>query len=88
MFREHQDDLFTLLDTLSLGHRVTLVIHDWGSALGLMWAKQHPTRVKGIACMAATIEPPGAPPPASAAGPTFAIYRSSEGPLPNQVGGL
>lgn len=31
--------------------RVTLVIHDWGSALGLNWARRHPARVAGIAMM-------------------------------------
>lgn len=31
--------------------RVTLVIHDWGSALGLHWARRHADRVDGIAMM-------------------------------------
>lgn len=31
--------------------RLTLVIHDWGSAIGLNWARRHPERVKGIALM-------------------------------------
>ncbi|MGE3957395.1 MAG: haloalkane dehalogenase [Vicinamibacterales bacterium] len=78
-FREHQEYLFALFETLNLGNRVTLVIHDWGSALGATWAKQHPTRVKGIAYMEAIIEPPGAPRPAPAPGSTFDIYRSARG---------
>ncbi|MGE3841271.1 MAG: haloalkane dehalogenase [Vicinamibacterales bacterium] len=78
-FREHQEYLFALFDTLNLGNRVTLVIHDWGSALGATWAKQHRTRVKGIAYMEAIIEPPGAPRPAPAPGSTFDIYRSARG---------
>lgn len=38
------------IEALGLG-RVTLVIHDWGSALGLNWARRHPERVAGIAMM-------------------------------------
>ena len=30
---------------------VILVLHDWGSALGLDWARRHETRVRGIALM-------------------------------------
>jgi haloalkane dehalogenase len=30
---------------------VVLVLHDWGSALGLDWARRHPDRVRGIVLM-------------------------------------
>jgi haloalkane dehalogenase len=30
---------------------VVLVLHDWGSALGLDWARRHSTQVKGLALM-------------------------------------
>jgi pimeloyl-ACP methyl ester carboxylesterase len=33
--------------------QVTLVIHDWGSALGFDWARRDPDRVRGIAYMEA-----------------------------------
>lgn len=46
-----------LLQALDLGDRVTLVIHDWGSALGFHWARQHPDRVRGIAYMEAIVTP-------------------------------
>jgi haloalkane dehalogenase len=36
---------------------VTLVVHDWGSALGFDWARRHPDRVKGIAYMEAIVRP-------------------------------
>lgn len=36
---------------------VTLVIHDWGSALGLDYASRHESNVKGIAMMEALIAP-------------------------------
>jgi haloalkane dehalogenase len=37
--------------------KVTLVIHDWGSALGFHWAKRNPAAVKGIAYMEAIVRP-------------------------------
>lgn len=30
---------------------VVLVLHDWGSALGLDWARRHPERVRGLVLM-------------------------------------
>jgi haloalkane dehalogenase len=44
-----------LLQALELGDRITLVIHDWGSALGFYWAHQHPERIRGIAYMEAIV---------------------------------
>ena len=39
--------------------RVTLVIHDWGSALGFDWANRHRDSLKGIAYMEAIVQPQG-----------------------------
>ncbi len=50
-FCEHRDYLFALLDALNIKDNVTLVLHDWGSALGFHWAHQHPDAVKAIAFM-------------------------------------
>ena len=36
---------------------VTLVLHDWGSALGFHWARLHPHQVRGIAYMEAIVMP-------------------------------
>jgi haloalkane dehalogenase len=36
---------------------VTLVLHDWGSALGFHWAWRNPERVRGIAYMEAIVQP-------------------------------
>jgi haloalkane dehalogenase len=36
---------------------VVLVLHDWGSALGLDWARRNPGRVRGIAYMEAIVRP-------------------------------
>ena len=46
-----------LLEDLNITEDVTLVIHDWGSALGFHWAKHHPEAVKGIAYMEAIVCP-------------------------------
>jgi len=50
-YDEQRDYLFALWDALDLGDNVILVLHDWGSALGFDWARQHPDRVQGIAFM-------------------------------------
>jgi len=56
-FVEHRRYLDALLEQLALGDDVTLVIHDWGSALGFDWARRHPERVRGIAYMEAIVMP-------------------------------
>lgn len=38
-------------DALDLKQNVTLVVHDWGSALGFYWAQRHPESIKGIIYM-------------------------------------
>ncbi|MDG2269709.1 MAG: haloalkane dehalogenase [Alphaproteobacteria bacterium] len=56
-FVEHRDYLFALLDQLGVRKNVTLVVHDWGSALGFEWASQHRDAVRGIAYMEALVRP-------------------------------
>jgi haloalkane dehalogenase len=56
-FTEHRRYLDALLDALVVNERVTLVVHDWGSALGFDWANRHRTAVKGIAYMEAIVRP-------------------------------
>lgn len=36
---------------------VTLVLHDWGAALGFDWARKHPDRVRGICYGEAMVQP-------------------------------
>ena len=48
---EHRDFLFKAWEALGVTENVTLVIHDWGSALGFDWASQHPDSVRGICYM-------------------------------------
>ena len=56
-FIDHARYLDAWFDALNLTQRVTLVIHDWGSALGFHWAYRHPDRVKGIVYMEAIVRP-------------------------------
>jgi haloalkane dehalogenase len=56
-FVEHRRYLDGLLDHLDLGDRVTLVVHDWGSALGFDWANRHRDRVAGVAYMESIVRP-------------------------------
>ncbi|MGI5143519.1 MULTISPECIES: haloalkane dehalogenase [unclassified Streptomyces] len=56
-FVEHRCYLDALLEALDVRERVTLVIHDWGSALGFDWANRHREAVKGIAYMEAIVQP-------------------------------
>ena len=58
-FVEHRRYLDVLLESLDVRDRVTLVIHDWGSALGFDWANRHRDAVKGIAYMEAIVRPQG-----------------------------
>ena len=56
-FAEHRRYLDGLLDSLDLGDRVVLVLHDWGSGLGFDWANRHRDRVRAIAYMEAIVQP-------------------------------
>jgi haloalkane dehalogenase len=56
-FAEHRRYLDALLDALGVRERVTLVVHDWGSALGFDWAQRHREAVRGIAYMEAIVCP-------------------------------
>jgi haloalkane dehalogenase len=56
-YAEHCEYLFALWEQLSLGDKIIMVLHDWGSAMGFDWARRHPGRVKGIAYMEAIVTP-------------------------------
>ena len=56
-FVDHAKHLDAFFDALNLNQRVTLVVHDWGSALGFDWAARHPAAVKGVAYMEAIVRP-------------------------------
>ena len=58
-FVEHREYLFKAWERLGIRDAVTLVLHDWGSALGFDWARRHPDAVHGIAYMEAIVRPVG-----------------------------
>jgi haloalkane dehalogenase len=56
-FVDHARYLDAWLDAMNLARDVTLVVHDWGSALGFHWARRHPDRVAGLVYMEAIVRP-------------------------------
>ena len=55
-FSEHAEYLYTLLGELEL-ENVTLVVHDWGSALGFNWTMVNASKVRSIVYMEAITGP-------------------------------
>lgn len=55
-FAEHSQYIDGFIEALDL-HNITLVIHDWGSGLGLDYARRHPDNIKAIAMMEAIVAP-------------------------------
>ncbi len=56
-FVEHRKYLDGLLSHLGLTEDVTLVLHDWGSALGFDWANRNRVAISGIIYMEAIVRP-------------------------------
>lgn len=56
-FSDHSAYLDAWFDALELTRNVTLVVHDWGSALGFHRAFRHPEQIKAIAYMEAIALP-------------------------------
>lgn len=57
---QHANYLFSLLEQLGVKEKVTLVIHDWGSFMGFLWAYRNrfnPNAIKGIVFMEAFVTP-------------------------------
>ncbi|MHA7838375.1 MAG: haloalkane dehalogenase [bacterium] len=78
-FVEHRRHFDAALEALGVTDRVTLVLHDWGSALGFDWAHRHPDRVKGICYMEAIVRPLTWPEWPDAARQIFQSFRSPDG---------
>jgi haloalkane dehalogenase len=76
---EHRDYLFAAWEQLGLTENITFVIHDWGSALGFDWARQHPDKVRGIAYMEGIVKPMGWEDWPEAIRPLFQGFRSEAG---------
>ena len=79
-YADHARYLAAFMTALDLGE-VTLVVHDWGSVLGMEFARENAARVRGLAFMEAGI-PPALPAPSyEAMGPQNAqLFRTLRGP--------
>lgn len=78
-FVEHRQYLDALLEQLGVASNVTLVIHDWGSALGFDWANRHRNAMKGVCYMEAIVRPVTWQEWPDAARPVFQGFRSENG---------
>jgi haloalkane dehalogenase len=78
-FVEHRAFLDELLAALGVAGDVTLVLHDWGSALGFDWANRHRRAVKGICYMEAIVRPLTWAEWPDAARGVFQAFRSAAG---------
>ena len=56
-FLDHSKYLDAWFDAVLPDTPATLVVHDWGSALGFHWARRHPDRVAGLVYMEAIVRP-------------------------------
>ena len=56
-FHDHARYLDAWFDAVGLERGVTLVVHDWGSALGFDWAERNRHRVRGLVYMEAIVQP-------------------------------
>lgn len=56
-FIDHQRYFEAAMDALDVRERVTLVLHDWGTAIGLDWANRHREKARAIAYMEGLITP-------------------------------
>jgi len=56
VFADHYRYIEAFIKALDL-RNITLVLHDWGSGLGLHYARQHPGNVKGIVLMESVVAP-------------------------------
>jgi haloalkane dehalogenase len=78
-FLDHARYLDAWFEALDLRRNVTLVLHDWGSALGFHWASRHPERVRAIAYMESMVQPRDWEDLPSSRAPIFRDLRSKKG---------
>ncbi len=75
-FADHARYLDAWFEAVGATGRVTLVVHDWGSTLGVDWARRHADAVKGIVYMEALLQPMGPEPEPDS---MFGLLRSPRG---------
>ena len=80
-FIEHRKYLDVFLDKLEINSNITLVLHDWGSALGFDWARRNADSINGIVYMEAIVRPLSWEDWNQEARPIFEGFRSPAGEL-------
>ena len=78
-FADHARHLDQWFASLGLNQNVTLVVHDWGSALGFHWAHRHQSQLKGLVYIEAIVRPLTWEEWPDSATPIFQGMRSPEG---------
>jgi haloalkane dehalogenase len=78
-FLDHANYLDAWFEALDLRQDITLVLHDWGSALGFYWASRHPERVRAIAYMESIVQPRDWEDVPASRAPIFRDLRSEKG---------
>jgi len=78
-FVEHRRHFDAALEALGVTGNVTLVLHDWGSALGFDWARRHPERVRAICYMEGIVTPVAWSDWPDSVRPIFEAFRSPAG---------
>ncbi len=56
-FADHSRYLDAWFEAAGVAANATLVVHDWGSALGFHWAHRHPERIKALVYMEGLVQP-------------------------------
>ena len=78
-FRDHARYLDAWFEALGLTRDLTLVVHDWGSALGFDRAERHRASVRGLVYMEAIVQPVTWDQWPERARPVFQALRSAAG---------
>lgn len=78
-YADHRKYVDGFIKTMEL-ENITLVVHDWGSALGFDYATRHPENVAGIAFMEAIIPPAMPAPSYDVMGPAAQIFKAMRTP--------
>ena len=76
-FVDHARYVDGFIDALGL-QRLTLVLHDWGSALGFHYARRHAPNVRGLAFMEALVRPVSWDEWPRTVRPVFEAFRTPE----------
>ncbi len=74
-YQDHYAYVEGFIEALKL-QNITLVIHDWGSVLGLDYASRHQDNVRGVAFMEAIIPPTFPVPSYDAVGEAGGLFKS------------